>query len=62
LDLSRQTHLAILVTSDPMNARAMAVSLTRDFQMPPHWVDANSYDTYENARNTGQSRRRRTRF
>jgi len=52
--LSRQTHLPILVTSDPMNARAMAVSLTRDFQVPPHWVDAHSHDTYENARNSAQ--------
>jgi uncharacterized SAM-binding protein YcdF (DUF218 family) len=52
--LSRRTHLPILVTSDPMNVRAMAVSLTRDFQMPPHWVDANSHDTYENARNTAR--------
>jgi uncharacterized SAM-binding protein YcdF (DUF218 family) len=50
--LSRQTHLPILVTSDPMNARAMAVSLTRDFRMPPRWVEASSHDTYENARNT----------
>jgi uncharacterized SAM-binding protein YcdF (DUF218 family) len=52
--LSRQTHLPILVTSDPMNARAMAVSLTRDFQIPPHWVDTNAHDTYENARNSAQ--------
>jgi uncharacterized SAM-binding protein YcdF (DUF218 family) len=50
--LSRQTHLPILVTSDWVNARLMAVSLTRDFQMPPHWVDANSHDTFENARNS----------
>ena len=52
--LSRQTHLPILVTSDPMNAHAMAVSLTRDFQMPPHWVDTNAHDTFENARNTAR--------
>jgi uncharacterized SAM-binding protein YcdF (DUF218 family) len=52
--LSRQTHLPILVTSDPMNARAMAVSLTRDFQIPPHWVDTISHDTYENARNAAR--------
>jgi len=52
--LSRRTHLPILVTSDPMNARAMVVSLTRDFQMPPHWIDAQAHDTYENARNSAQ--------
>jgi uncharacterized SAM-binding protein YcdF (DUF218 family) len=50
--LSRQTHLPILVTSDYWNARAMAVSLTRDFQVPPHWVESGSYDTYDNARNS----------
>jgi uncharacterized SAM-binding protein YcdF (DUF218 family) len=49
--LSRLTHLPILVTSDSENVRAMAVSLTRDFQMPPRWVDRNSHDTFENARN-----------
>jgi uncharacterized SAM-binding protein YcdF (DUF218 family) len=50
--LSRLTHLPILVTSDPPNVRAMEVSLTRDFQMPPRWVDRNSHDTFENARNS----------
>ncbi len=50
--LSRVTHLPILVTSAPENVGAMAASLTRDFQAPPHWVDRNSHDTFENARNT----------
>lgn len=50
--LSRQTNLPILVTSDLSNARQMAASLTRDFQVPPRWVDANSHDTFENARNS----------
>lgn len=49
--LSRQTHLPILVTSNPENGYAMAVSLTRDFQIPPHWVDSKARDTFENARN-----------
>jgi uncharacterized SAM-binding protein YcdF (DUF218 family) len=52
--LSRQTHLPILVTSDPLNARTMAVSLARDFQSPPRWVDSHAHDTYENARNSAQ--------
>lgn len=52
--LSRQTHLPILVTSDGINARTMAVSLTRDFRMPPRWVDMHAHDTYENARNSAQ--------
>ncbi len=50
--LSRQTRLPILVTSDPVNVHLMAVSLTRDFQQPPRWVDMSSHDTFENARNT----------
>jgi uncharacterized SAM-binding protein YcdF (DUF218 family) len=50
--LSRNTHLPILVTSDPRNVRAMAVSLTRDFQTPPHWVDYFSRDTFDNAHNS----------
>ncbi len=50
--LSRKTHLPILVTSDPSNAFSMAVSLNRDFQVPPHWVDWRSRDTFENARNS----------
>jgi uncharacterized SAM-binding protein YcdF (DUF218 family) len=50
--LSRQTHLPILVTSDPDNVRAMAAVLARDFQAPPHWVDAAAHDTFENARNS----------
>jgi uncharacterized SAM-binding protein YcdF (DUF218 family) len=50
--LSRQTNLPILVTSDPSNAHQMAASLTRDFQVPPRWVDSNSHDTFENARNS----------
>jgi uncharacterized SAM-binding protein YcdF (DUF218 family) len=52
--LSRRTHLPILVTSDPRNAHTMAVSLTRDFQMPPRWIDAEAHDTYENARNSAR--------
>lgn len=50
--LSRLTHLPILVTSDPANASIMAVSLARDFQVPPQWVEQHSHDTFENARNT----------
>jgi uncharacterized SAM-binding protein YcdF (DUF218 family) len=50
--LSRQTHLPILVSSDPANVYAMATSLTRDFQVVPHWVDWRSRDTFDNARNS----------
>jgi uncharacterized SAM-binding protein YcdF (DUF218 family) len=50
--LSRVTHLPVLVTSDPGNALQMAVSLRRDFQVPPRWVEWHSRDTYDNARNS----------
>jgi uncharacterized SAM-binding protein YcdF (DUF218 family) len=50
--LSRLTHLPILVTSDPGNVMAMAVSLRRDFQIRPRWVEYRSHDTFENARNS----------
>ncbi len=50
--LSRQTNLPILVTSDPGNVLAMAVSLRRDFQIRPRWVEYRSHDTFENARNS----------
>jgi uncharacterized SAM-binding protein YcdF (DUF218 family) len=50
--LARVTHLPILVTSAPANVAAMSVSLARDFQAPPRWVDRNSHDTFENARNS----------
>jgi len=52
--LSRLTQLPILVTSDLLNSRLMAVTLTRDFLIAPHWVDAQSHDTFENARNSAR--------
>jgi uncharacterized SAM-binding protein YcdF (DUF218 family) len=50
--LSRNTHLPILVTSDPPNVQAMAASLARDFQTPPRWVESFARDTFDNARNS----------
>jgi uncharacterized SAM-binding protein YcdF (DUF218 family) len=50
--LSRRTHLPILLTSDPSNVYSMAVSLSRDFQIRPRWVDWRSRDTFDNARNS----------
>lgn len=50
--LSRITHLPILVTSDPGNAWTMVVSLNRDFQVAPRWVDSRAHDTFDNARNS----------
>jgi uncharacterized SAM-binding protein YcdF (DUF218 family) len=50
--LSRITHLPILVTSDPGNSWEMVVSLSRDFQVQPRWVDWRARDTFDNARNS----------
>ncbi|HEX3838519.1 MAG TPA: YdcF family protein [Steroidobacteraceae bacterium] len=50
--LSRSTHLPILVTADYGNAWAMALVLTRDFQVRARWVEWKSRDTFENARNS----------
>jgi uncharacterized SAM-binding protein YcdF (DUF218 family) len=54
--LYRRTGLPILVTggtTQPNTAPVglvMEESLTNDFQIPPRWVEANSVDTWENAR------------
>jgi uncharacterized SAM-binding protein YcdF (DUF218 family) len=54
--LYRRTGLPILVTggtTQPNTAPVglvMEESLTDDFQTPPRWVEANSVDTWENAR------------
>ena len=50
--LSRRTHLPILVTSDSANTWAMTASLARDFLAPPRWIDWQSHDTFDNARNS----------
>jgi uncharacterized SAM-binding protein YcdF (DUF218 family) len=50
--LSRTTHLPILVSSIGENGRTMTMSLSRDFQIRPRWVDLRSHDTFENARNS----------
>jgi uncharacterized SAM-binding protein YcdF (DUF218 family) len=50
--LSRITRLPILVTSNSSNTWEMVASLTRDFQVSPHWVDWRSRDTFANARNS----------
>jgi uncharacterized SAM-binding protein YcdF (DUF218 family) len=52
--VARHTGLPILVTGAPLEALAMQTSLSRDFGMPPRWVENRSRDTFENARYTAQ--------
>ena len=54
--LHRQTGLPILVTGGPLHegdppvAVLMAISLQKDFGVPVRWVEAESRDTWQNAR------------
>jgi len=49
--VARRTGLPILVTGWHGEAAAMRDSLQRNFGLSPRWVDAQAYDTFENARN-----------
>ena len=40
------------MSSDYLNSEAMAVSLTRDFQVPPDGWTGQRMDTFDNARNS----------
>ncbi len=52
--LAGKTGLPILVTGMGIEAAAMRATLQRNFSLEPRWVDANAYDTFENARNSVQ--------
>jgi uncharacterized SAM-binding protein YcdF (DUF218 family) len=52
--LARKTGLPILVTGFHIEAMAMQASLQRNFDLTPRWVDADAYDTFENATNSVQ--------
>jgi uncharacterized SAM-binding protein YcdF (DUF218 family) len=52
--VARKTGLPILVTGFGTEARAMHDSLLRNFGIEAHWVDDQSYDTFENARNSAR--------
>lgn len=49
--LARRTGLPILVTGYGIEAAAMQSTLRQNFDLTPLWVDAQAYDTFENARN-----------
>jgi uncharacterized SAM-binding protein YcdF (DUF218 family) len=50
--IARKTGLPILVTGYHVEAIAMRDTLQRNFDTQVRWVDNQSYDTYENARNS----------
>lgn len=50
--LARRLQLPLLVSGFRIEAVAMSQSLQRNFSIVPRWVDADAYDTYDNARNS----------
>jgi uncharacterized SAM-binding protein YcdF (DUF218 family) len=52
--LEHKTGLPVLVTGFIIEARAMHDTLERNFGIEARWVDASSYDTFENARNSAR--------
>jgi uncharacterized SAM-binding protein YcdF (DUF218 family) len=50
--LARKTGLPVLVTGFGIEAIAMRDTLQRNFGIDAHWTDDQSYDTFENARNS----------
>ncbi|HWW21523.1 MAG TPA: YdcF family protein, partial [Steroidobacteraceae bacterium] len=50
--VAQRTGLPILVTGFGIEALAMRESLKRHFSIEARWVDDQSYDTFENARNS----------
>jgi uncharacterized SAM-binding protein YcdF (DUF218 family) len=52
--VAKKTGLPILVTGFSIEARAMHDSLQRNFGVETRWIDAESYDTFQNARNSAR--------
>jgi uncharacterized SAM-binding protein YcdF (DUF218 family) len=52
--LARTLNLPVLVTGFRVEAIAMRDSLARNFDIQARWVDADSYDTFENALNSAR--------
>jgi uncharacterized SAM-binding protein YcdF (DUF218 family) len=50
--LARKTGLPILVTGFHVEADAMRGTLLRNFEIGTRWADDQSYDTFDNARNS----------
>lgn len=52
--LARRTQLPILVSGWHVEARAMRDSLRESFMLEPRWIEDQSYDTFDNARNSAR--------
>ena len=52
--LARRTGLPVLVSGWHLEAVAMRNSLRDSFAIEPRWVDSQSYDTFDNARNSAR--------
>jgi uncharacterized SAM-binding protein YcdF (DUF218 family) len=52
--IARGTGLPVLVTGHGIEASAMRDSLARNFGLQVRWIDADAYDTFENASNSAQ--------
>jgi uncharacterized SAM-binding protein YcdF (DUF218 family) len=52
--VAKKTGLPILVTGFSIEARAMHDSLQRNFGVETRWIDAEAYDTFQNARNSAR--------
>jgi uncharacterized SAM-binding protein YcdF (DUF218 family) len=50
--IARKTALPVLVTGYHLEAGAMRDTLLRNFDIHARWVEDQSYDTFENARNS----------
>ena len=50
--IARKTSLPILVTGYHLEATAMRDTLLRNFDIHARWVEDQSYDTFDNARNS----------
>jgi uncharacterized SAM-binding protein YcdF (DUF218 family) len=52
--VARRTRLPILISGAPTEALAMQETLRRNFDTPVRWVDNQSGDTFQNARNSAR--------
>lgn len=52
--VARRTQLPVLVSGNGLEAQAMSATLQRNFDLKTRWVESNSRDTFENARETAK--------
>ena len=52
--IARRGQLPVLVSGWRVEAAAMRATLQQNFGLEPRWVDAQSYDTFDNARNSAR--------